>query len=69
MQVTTGKRERTVTVGHHLSCSISEEGQEVSPSKQRWAKGFQEVERRQHFYDCWLKNCSLVAATSTGTEA
>ena len=69
MQITAEKRERIATVGHRLWCSTSEERQEVSLSKQTQAKSFQEVERGQYFYDCWLKDCSLdAAATSAGAE-
>lgn len=40
------KREKGLrTVGHHLWCSTSKEGQEVSLSKQMQAKSFLEAER------------------------
>lgn len=69
VQITAEKRERIAAVGHHLWCSTSEEGQEVSLPKQSQAKSFQEAERRQYFYGCWWKDCSLdAAATSAGVE-
>jgi len=69
VQISAGKRERTATAGYRLRCGTSEEGQEVSLSKQSQGKCFQEAEREQYCPDCWLKGCSLdAAATSRGAE-